>query len=97
MKLPEQQLAVYLGAGQRADQAAHRLGTARLEFLHYERLAIDDWKRQQGERDAAVQAGLEALGLPWTDPQRHFHVLADGSVKELVAGQYIEPREGAVP
>lgn len=92
MMLPEAQLKVFIFAGERKRQAEHRTGVALMEFRKYERLAQEDWNKHHKEQDAAVQAGLRALGLPIDDPKRHFHVNAVGMVLELVNGEYVEPK-----
>lgn len=91
MKLPDAQLKLYLEAGERAAQAERRLGTIRLEAMRFERLAVEDWERQQKERNDAVVAGLCVLGLDPESREHHYHVGAEGTVCELVAGKYVEP------
>jgi hypothetical protein len=92
MKLPEPQLKVYLAAGVRKAQAEMRLGTILLEYEHYKKLAMEDWGRQKAEMEAAVKAGLIELQLEPSD--RHFHVMSDGAIKELINGAYVDIKEG---
>lgn len=93
MKLPNQQLKVYLGASMRAAETELHLGTLRLEYLQHEQRLLAKFNVCKEERDAAVKSGLQALGLPFEGPGRHFHVMQDGTVKELVGGAYVDIEE----
>ena len=93
MKLPEQFLKRFQEGREREHQAMLHLGIACAEFeAHKQRLLKQALADRRLQSDA-VREGLIALGLDPESREHHYHVEADGGVKELIAGEYVEMTE----
>lgn len=90
MKLPEQFLKEFQRGREREHQAMLHLGIATAEFEQHKKRLLGQAEQDRVIQDTAVQAGLRALELDIEDRDHHYHVLPDGTVKELVAGEYVE-------
>ena len=90
MKLPDQFLKEFQRGQGREHQAMLHLGIATAEFEQHKKRLLDQATQDRIIQNVAVQEGLQALGFNTEDEAHHYTVLIDGTVKELVAGEYVE-------
>lgn len=92
MKLPDQFMAKYQEGRTREHQAMLHLGIATQEYERHKARLLAQAEADHAMQSSAIREGLVALGLDPDGPERHYHVGPDGGVKELIAGEYVEPR-----
>ena len=92
IKLPPTQLAQYQASRLREHQAMLHLGIATAEYEGHRQRLLAQAAKDRAAQDAAVRAGLVALGLDLDDKKTHYSVDPEGTVQQLVDGEHFDLR-----